>query len=67
MQWAMNQIGNSKVKAKVPAPGYTSNMIPVITLNMPAIKEITGPRPTYRSTWIYRIISAMPMMMAATP
>ena len=45
MQWAMNQMGNSKVSTKAPAPGYTNSMMPDITLRIPEIREITGPNP----------------------
>ena len=45
MQWAINQMGNSTVSTMIPALGYTSSMIPDITLRMPEIRAITGPKP----------------------
>lgn len=44
-QCAMNQSGKNSVITIRPALGYTSSITPVITLSVPEISEITGPKP----------------------
>ena len=39
MQWAMNQMGNSRDMIHLPAPGYSRSMQPHMTLKMPEIRD----------------------------